>query len=89
MLSYFTTPDLTLAFVLTRGSFHVSKLSVTEGALSASVATLLDFSSDTDALPNLKPLYQLLIAPIESQLKTSTLAIVPHGVHQRSARSWR
>jgi CHAT domain-containing protein/tetratricopeptide (TPR) repeat protein len=80
VLSYFTTPDLTLAFVLTRGSFHVSKLSVTEGALSASVATLLDFSSDTDALPNLKPLYQLLIAPIKSQLKTSTLAIVPHGV---------
>lgn len=80
VLSYFTTPNMTLAFVLTRNSFHVSKLSVTEGTLSASVATLLDFSSDTDALPNLKPLYQLLIAPIKSQLKTSTLAIVPHGV---------
>jgi CHAT domain-containing protein/predicted negative regulator of RcsB-dependent stress response len=79
-LSYFTTPDMTLAFVLTRNSFHASKLPVTEGALSASVATLLDFSSDTDVAPNLKPLYQLLIAPIKSQLQTSTLAIVPHGV---------
>jgi|SRR5271170_2000700 len=79
-LSYFTTSEMTLAFVLAKNSFHVSKISVTEGALSAAVATLLDFSSDSDALPNLRPLYKLLIEPIKSQLKTSTLAIVPHGV---------
>ncbi len=80
VLSYFTTPEMTLAFVVTKNSFHVSKIPVAESLLSASVATLLDFSSDTDALPNLKPLYKLLIEPIRSQLNTSTVAIIPHGV---------
>jgi len=79
VVSYFTTRDLTLAFVITKDSFHVSKLSVTEPELSWAVATLLDFSGPNDA-PALERLHKWLIAPIKSHLKTPVLAIVPHGV---------
>lgn len=79
VVSYFTTPDLTLAFVLTRNSFHVSKLSVTERDLFWAVTTFLDFSGQSDA-PSLKRLHKWLIAPIKSHLKTPVLAVVQHGV---------
>jgi CHAT domain-containing protein len=80
VLSYYTTPEMTLAFVLTRDSFHVSKLSVSELELFLAVTTFLDFSGSTDVPPSLKPLYKRLIAPVKSQLKTSKLAVVPYGV---------
>lgn len=80
VLSYYTSPQMTLAFVLTRDSFHVSKLSATEIELFLAVTTLLDFSGK-DAMPaSLKPLYKWLIAPLKSQLKTPKLAVVPYGV---------
>ena len=80
LLSYYTTPEMTLAFVLTRDSFHVSKLSVSELELFLAVTTFLDFSGRSDMPPSLKPLYRRLIAPVKSQLKTSRLAVVPYGV---------
>jgi CHAT domain-containing protein len=80
LVSYFTTPEATLAFVLTSHSFHVSKLSVTEDQLGSAVSTLLDFASPSGPPPSLKSLYRWLIAPIKSHLKTSTLAVVPYGV---------
>jgi CHAT domain-containing protein len=82
VLSYYTTADMTLAFVLTRDSFHVSKLSVTELQLFLAVTTFLDFSGQSDVPPSLKLLYKSLIAPVKSQLKTSKLAVVPYGVLQ-------
>ena len=79
VLSYYTSPEMTLAFVLTRDNFHVSKLSVTELQLFLAVTTFLDFSGNNDAPPSLKLLYKSLIAPVKSQLKTSKLAVVPYG----------
>jgi len=80
VLSYYTSPEMTLAFVLTRDNFHVSKLSVTEFELFLAVTTFLDFSGKGDVPPSLKVLYKSLLAPVKSQLKTSKLAVVPYGV---------
>ena len=80
VLSYYTAPEMTLAFVLTRDSFHVSKLPVSEVELYLAVTTFLDFSGTSEVPPSLKPLYKRLIAPVKSQLKTSKLAVVPYGV---------
>jgi CHAT domain-containing protein len=80
LVSYFTTPQTTFAFILTKGSFHVSKLSVTEVELARAVTTLLDFPSQNDAPPTLKSLHKWLIAPIKSHLKTPMLAFVPFGI---------
>jgi len=80
VLSYYTSPEMTLAFVLTRNNFHVSKLSVTELQLFMAVTTFLDFSGQSGVPPSLKLLYKSLIAPVKSQLKTSKLAVVPYGV---------
>jgi len=80
VLSYYTSPEMTLAFVLTRDNFHVSKLSVTELELLMAVTTFQDFSGESNVPPSLKLLYKSLIAPVKSQLKTSKLAVVPYGV---------
>jgi CHAT domain-containing protein/tetratricopeptide (TPR) repeat protein len=80
VISYFTTPGVTLAFVLTKDSFHVSKLPVTEAELAWAVATFLDFSGESGVPPSLKLLHKSLIAPVRSQLKTARLAIVPYGI---------
>jgi CHAT domain-containing protein len=71
---------MTLAFVITRDNVHVAKLRVTEAELALAVATFLDFSGDSGTPPSLKQLHRWLIAPIGSQLRTSMIAIVPHGV---------
>lgn len=82
-VSYFTTPNGTLAFVLTRKSFHATVLPVVQGRLAWTIATLLDFPSDSGVPPSLKELHKDLIAPIKSQLKTTKLAVIPHGVLHR------
>jgi CHAT domain-containing protein/tetratricopeptide (TPR) repeat protein len=80
VISYFTTPTVTLVFVLTKDSFYVSKLPVTEAELVWAVTTFLDFSGDNGVPTSLKLLHKSLIAPIKSHLKTSRLAVVPYGV---------
>lgn len=80
VVSYFTTPSVTLAFVISRNSFHVSRIRVDAAQLGMAIATFFDFASDRDASPSLKTLHNWLIAPIKSELKTSRVAIVPYGV---------
>jgi CHAT domain-containing protein len=79
LLSYFTTPNLTLAFVLTRDSFHTAILPVTSRQLSWAIATFLDFAGESDDSPSLEFLYKSLIKPIKGQLKTTKLIVIPHG----------
>jgi len=57
LVSYFTTPQITLAFVVSKDSFHVVRIRVTELQLSVAIATLLDFSGESEAAI-LKPLYK-------------------------------
>jgi CHAT domain-containing protein len=80
LVSYFTTPQMTLAFVITRNSFHAEKLPVTSGRLSLAIATFLDFAGDGDDSSALRFLYNSLIDPIKGRLNTTKLIVVPHGV---------
>jgi len=80
LVSYYVTPEWTLAFLLTRDSFRVAKLSVRQWELEHAVASFRDFSSLDDAPPSLKQLHKWLIAPLKSHLKTPLVGIVPHGV---------
>jgi CHAT domain-containing protein len=80
VLSYYTTPAMTLAFVLTKDSFHVEKLSVTENELYMGVSTFRDFSGQSEDPAILKLLYKKLIAPLHSQLTTRKLVVVPYGL---------
>jgi CHAT domain-containing protein len=80
VVSYYTTPATTLAFVLRRDSIHVSHLHVTEDELAQEVTTLLDFPSKSTIPPSLMSLHKCLIAPIKSKLKTARLAVIPYGV---------
>jgi CHAT domain-containing protein/predicted negative regulator of RcsB-dependent stress response len=80
LLSYFTTQQTTLAFVLTKDTFYAAKLPVTAGSLSSAISTFLDFAGDNGDSPDLRFLYNSLIKPIKGKLKTSTLIVVPHGV---------
>jgi CHAT domain-containing protein len=80
LLSYFTTPNQTLAFVLTRDSFHTAVLPVTSGQLRWAIATFLDFAGESNNSPALEVLYKCLIKPIKGQLKSTKLIVVPHGI---------
>ena len=80
VISYFTMPTVTLAFVLTKHSFHLSELPVTEAQLAWSIATFLDFSGESGVPPSLKALHKWLIEPVKSKLKTPRLAVVPYGL---------
>jgi CHAT domain-containing protein len=82
VLSYYTTPGITLAFVITRDSFHASELRIPEDELIAEIQVFRDFSGDGAAMASLGPLYKSLIAPVKSHLKTKKLYIVPFGVLQ-------
>jgi CHAT domain-containing protein len=79
LVSYYTTPSVNVAFVITQHEFRAVKLPATEAQISAATATLLDFAGEQNS-PSLTHLYKWLIAPIRSQLKTPLLAIAPYGV---------
>ena len=79
-VSYFTTPSMTLAFVVTKDRFHVSELPINERLMDWTIRRFLDFSGENEVQASLKLLDKALIAPIKSRLKTSKLAIVPYGV---------
>jgi hypothetical protein len=53
VLSYFTTPGMTLAFVVTKNGFHVFRLPVSGAELSMAITSLLDFPVENDEPPPL------------------------------------
>jgi CHAT domain-containing protein/lipopolysaccharide biosynthesis regulator YciM len=79
-LSYFTLPDMTIAFVVTGKSFRAFKLSVKQDKLDMSISTFLDFAGEEETREMSKTLYNILIAPLRSQLRSQTLLISPYGV---------
>jgi CHAT domain-containing protein/tetratricopeptide (TPR) repeat protein len=81
LVSYFVTPDKTLAFVLTSNSFNAVEITVKEAELRAAVNWFRGFPSLRDPQPaSLKQLHEWLIRPIQQYIKTSEVAIVPHGI---------
>ena len=81
LLEYFVTEERTLAFIITRNSFQTATLNVTQEDLTKKIEAFRRFASLKNPHPkSLQQLYEWLIAPLKPYLKTSQLAIVPHGV---------
>jgi CHAT domain-containing protein len=79
LVSYFVTPDQSLAFVLTRDRFEAVPLAVKEPALRAAIDRLRAFRDPADAVPALQQLGDWLVAPLAPRLTTPVVAVVPHG----------
>jgi hypothetical protein len=64
IVSYFTTPDTTFAFVITKNSFRLTKLHVSADGLYRDIAVFRDFSGENGVSPSLRNLYKSLIGPL-------------------------
>jgi CHAT domain-containing protein/Flp pilus assembly protein TadD len=78
LLSYFTTPDEILIFVITRNGFRAVEVTAStaklEELISQQSAGLSQPTQDSS-----RALYDLLISPIEKYLSTDVVGIIPHG----------
>ena len=83
LLSYFVTPDLTVAFVIAKTSFETVEISVSEQDLRKLTRTARQSPATQDAPPpqSLRQLYDLLVAPVNAQIENSSIVgIIPHSV---------
>ena len=81
LLSYFVTPDKTVAFVVTREAFRAVELAVSEKDLEGAITELRGFASlGGPPSPRLAQLHAWLVAPLLPHLGTPLVGIVPHGV---------
>jgi tetratricopeptide (TPR) repeat protein len=79
VLSYFVLPDVILAFVITRDSFHAVELPVKETDLFDQVYWFRRFpNTETPSDERLKRLYEWVINPIKQYLRTPKVCIIPH-----------
>ena len=76
LLSYFTTPENTYAFVIAKGAaLHAQILNIGHDELATLVDCVRRFNGETCA----KDAYRRLIAPIRSQLNGKKVGVIPHG----------
>ena len=80
IVSFYTEPSETLAFILTKTSLKVKKLKVGQAELIHEISTFRDFAGESEVSPSLRILHKALIAPIRSELRTAKLVFIPHGV---------
>ncbi|HKS27635.1 MAG TPA: CHAT domain-containing protein, partial [Pyrinomonadaceae bacterium] len=81
LISYFVTPEKTLAFIITQNSFDLETLSVKNSELKNYITWFRSFDDLSEASPaSLTQLYAWLIKPLEKYLTTCKVGIVPHGV---------
>jgi CHAT domain-containing protein/tetratricopeptide (TPR) repeat protein len=81
LLSYSVLEDQTLAFLVTRDTFHTVALDVSREDLTQEVRAFRQFPNlDVTYPKSAVNLYNGLIAPLKEHLTTPHLAIVPHGV---------
>jgi CHAT domain-containing protein/lipopolysaccharide biosynthesis regulator YciM len=84
LISYYVATSKTLAFVITRDSFNVVEISVSEKELQDAIGWFRSFASLRGSQSdNLKQLDDWLIAPLRQQIKTPRVCVIPHGIlHQ-------
>ncbi len=89
LLSYFVTPEITLAFVLRRGDFDVVEVPVQEEELRKMVEQVRHKPKNPKQIESqqlLKELFETLIKPVFPYFEDSdtvSVALVPHGIlHQ-------
>lgn len=81
LLSFFVTPDKTLAFIITRDLFSFVELRVSERDIEAAVRMFRGFATLREPFPpSLNQLYRWLVVPVQPYLKTRKVGIIPHSV---------
>jgi tetratricopeptide (TPR) repeat protein/CHAT domain-containing protein len=81
LLSYFVLVDKTLVFMLRHDQFQLFALEVSQADLAQQIQNFRDFPTVTEAYPeSLVTLYNWLIDPLQDELTTPHLAIIPHQV---------
>ncbi|NET82915.1 MAG: tetratricopeptide repeat protein [Moorea sp. SIO1F2] len=81
LVEYFVTDERTLAFIITRNSFHTVPLNVTRQQLTEELTLFQDFADLDEHHPlELKNLHDWLIVPLQPHLNTTTITIVPHSI---------
>ena len=80
LLSYFVTPDRTLAFLVTRDGLRTVELPVDERSLRDTINRFRAFAAPSDAAETLAQLADWLLAPLADQITTPVVGIIPHGV---------
>jgi CHAT domain-containing protein/Tfp pilus assembly protein PilF len=79
LLSYFVLGEKTLAFVITRDSFHAVEIPVKEDDMIDSIRSFRHFASPADlGTTSLKQFHDWLLAPVEPYIRTRTVGIIPH-----------
>jgi CHAT domain-containing protein len=80
LVSYYFAKGRIVVFVVTSKSFRCLELTATEADVQKRIAQFRDFASLSDPMAATREeLYQMLVKPIRSDLKTPRLYIVPHG----------
>ncbi|NEP24076.1 tetratricopeptide repeat protein [Moorena sp. SIO3I6] len=81
LVEYFVTDERTLAFIITRNSFHTVPLNVTRQQLTEELTLFQDFADLDEPHPlELKNLHDWLIEPLQPHLNTTNISIVPHSI---------
>jgi CHAT domain-containing protein/Tfp pilus assembly protein PilF len=81
LISYFVTPNSTLAFVITRDSFQSVELPVKESDLRSTISWFRTFTNIRDLQPqSLMQLHAWLIAPLKPYIKTPIVGIISHSI---------
>lgn len=82
LLSYFTTPQATLAFIITKTSLTALTLPVSEDELRRMTVAAVRRLMTPDDVPSdeLRGLHQALIAPVAPYLTAKRIGVIPHGV---------
>jgi CHAT domain-containing protein/tetratricopeptide (TPR) repeat protein len=81
LLSYFVTPQKTLAFVITKSDFRAVEIQIREEDLRAKVAGFRRFDNTSETHPeSLSDFGNLLVAPVRPYLKTSVIGVIPNGI---------
>lgn len=76
LLSFFTTPENTYAFVIGNTAFHAETLPLSQAELSK----LVDCARESEDNSCAEDTYRRLIAPVRPYLTAPTIGIIPHGV---------
>ncbi len=81
LLVYFVTPEKTLIFLITSGSFSSVEVSVKAADLEAAAQWFLSFPRLGDPKPqSLRDLHDWLLTPVKARIKTRFVGVVPHGL---------
>jgi CHAT domain-containing protein len=78
LLSYFVGPDFTLAYVITQNKLVARELSMGKEEIEG-IVQAHEYAKPDGSLAGFSRLQRGLIAPVQAELRTPILGIIPHG----------